>query len=148
MTGRATGILETLRALDDYAFEHFVADVWQERQGWATEVAQQSRDRGIDVVGEPPGLGGAKTAVQAKRYAAGNKVGAPKVREYNSITDEVADIDSVTIVTTSSFTSDALKTAERFGIKCIDGQDLVRVIQRDDAMEIVEWYAAGRPEDW
>lgn len=147
MTDRATGVLETLRALDDYAFEHIVADIWQECQGWATEVTQQSRDHGIDVVGVPPG-GSTKTAVQAKRNAAGNNVSVNKVREYNAITDEVADIDAVTIVTTSDFTSAAVESADRLGIKRINGQDLVEIIRRDGGMEIVEWYAAGRPEDW
>lgn len=124
-----------------------MADVWQERQGWATEVMDKGPDRGLDVIGEPPG-GGAKTAVQCKRYAAGNKITSEQIQRYAALRQQWRDVEGVTVVTTSSFTSQATELADRLDVKCIDGNDLVRLIDRYDAVEIVEWYAEGKPETW
>lgn len=40
-----------LQGMDDYDFEHLIADLW-ERQGWRATVKQQSVDRGVDIVAE------------------------------------------------------------------------------------------------
>jgi restriction system protein len=144
---RADGLLTTLRTLEPYHFEQLVADLWQECQGWATEVTDASRDHGVDVVGQPPG-GGPKTAVQAKRYAEGNKVTSEQIQQYAALRQHYSDIEGVTVVTTSSFTTPARETASRLDVKCLNGEDLVTLIRRDGGVEIVEWYAAGKPEDW
>lgn len=141
------GLLETLRELQPRHFEQFVADVWKERQGWETKVMPAGRDRGIDVLGRPPG-GGPLTAVQCKRYAAGNTISAPKIREYAALRQQDDAVEGVTVVTTSSFTSAAEDVASDVDVKLIDGADCVRIIERYDAGEILEWYAAGKPEDW
>lgn len=138
-------IISTLRTLLPRHFEEFVADVWQERQGWITEVTEVGSDRGLDVIGAPPN-GGSKTAVQCKRYAEGNKISSNQIREYAALRQQWSDVNGVTIVTTSSFTRDAEELAERLDVKCIDGHDLVRLVQRYDAQGILEWYAEGKPE--
>lgn len=138
-------ILSILRTLPPRHFEQFIADIWQERQGWNTEVMDAGPDQGLDVIGEPPG-GGSKTAVQCKRYAEGNKVSSEKIQQYASLRQQWSDVDAVTIVTTSSFTRDAEELAGRLDVKCIDGDDLVRLVRRYDADEILEWYAEGKPK--
>lgn len=143
----SSNTLSTLRSLAPRHFEQFVADVWQERQGWNTEVTDSGRDRGLDVIGEPLS-GGQKTAVQCKRYAEGSKITSDQVQQYAALRQQWSDIGGVTVVTTSSFTRDAEALAERLDVKCIDGGDLVRLVRRDDAEEILEWYAEGKPEDW
>lgn len=148
MSSRTTGLLETMRSLDPYHFEQLVADLWQECQGWTTEVQQQSRDKGADIVGEPPGWSDSKTIVQAKRYAEGNKVTSEQIQQYSALRQQYSDVTGVTVVTTSSFTKPALEIAERLDVRCLDGEDLVRLIRRDGGTEIVEWYDAGKPEDW
>lgn len=148
MANRTTGILETLRSHEPQRFEELIGDIWQECQGWTTKVQQQSRDKGADIVGQPPGSPSQKTIVQAKRYAEGNKVTSEEVQQYAALRQQYSDVTGVTIVTTSSFTRPAEELADRLDVKCIDGTDLVRLIQREDAMKIVEWYAAGKPEDW
>lgn len=140
-------ILSTLRFLSPRHFEQFVADVWQERQGWTTEVTDSGRDRGLDVIGEPPS-GGQKTAVQCKRYAAENKISSNEVQQYAALRQQWSDIDGVTVVTTSSFTRDARELAERLDVKCTDGDDLIRLVRRYEAEEILDWYADGKPENW
>lgn len=139
--------LSELRSLPPRHFEQFVADVWQERQGWATEVMDEGPDKGLDVIGEPPN-GGPKTAVQCKRYRDGLKITSEQVREYSALRLQWEDVQGVTIVTTSSFTRDALELAERLDVKCIDGEQLVQLIRRYGAMEILEWYSAGKPKEW
>jgi restriction endonuclease Mrr len=139
--------LSTLRDLPPRHFEQFVADVWQECQGWSTEVMDQGPDRGLDVIGEPPG-GGEKTAVQCKRYASGNKVTSSDVQQYAALRQQWEDVTGVTVVTTSSFTSNAEELADTLDVKCIDGERLVEIVRHYDATEILEWYAAGKPRDW
>ncbi|WP_254839663.1 restriction endonuclease [Natronomonas marina] len=139
--------LTTLRSLSPRHFEQFVADVWQERQGWSTEVMPPGPDRGIDVLGQPPS-GGAKTVVQCKRYGEDNKVSSREVQQYAALRQQRDDVEGVTIVTTGSFTSNATELAADLDIKCLDGEDLARVVEQYDAREILEWYAAGKPRDW
>ena len=145
MDSASSEILSVLRGLPPRHFEQFVADVWQERQGWATEVMDAGPDRGLDVIGEPPN-GGAKTAVQCKRYKQGNKVTSDQIQQYASLRQQWDDVEGVTVVTTSSFTRDAEELAKRLNVKCINGDDLVQIIRRYDANEILDWYANGKPE--
>ena len=147
MASDSSETLETLRGLPPRHFEQFVADVWQERQGWTTEVMDAGPDRGLDLIGEPPG-GGAKTAVQCKRYAQGNKVTSEDIQQYAALRQQWDDVEGVTVVTTSTFTRNALSLADRLNVKCLNGDDVVKLVRRYDAAEILEWYAAGKPESW
>jgi restriction endonuclease Mrr len=104
-------------------------------------------DKGLDVIGQPPNSG-PKTAVQCKRYSAGNKITSRDVQQYAALRQQWEDVRGVTVVTTSSFTRDAEELAERLNVKCIDGDALVQLIHRYDAGEILDWYAQGKPEDW
>lgn len=137
-------IRKTLQDLSPRYFEQFVADVWQEKQGWATEVMDKGPDKGLDVIGQPPN-GGPKTAVQCKRYSVGNKITSRDVQQYAALRQQWDDVKGVTIVTTSSFTSDAEDLADRIRVKCIDGETLTRLIEKYDAVEILDWYDAGKP---
>jgi restriction system protein len=146
MTSASSEVLFTLRGLRPRHFEQFIADVWQERQGWTTEVMDAGPDKGLDVIGQPQS-GSPKTAVQCKRYAAGNKITSRDIQQYAALRQQWEDVAGVTIVTTSSFTSDAQSLAERLDVKCIDGEDLVRLIDRYGAREILEWYAEDKPRN-
>jgi restriction endonuclease Mrr len=136
-----------MRDLSPREFEQFVADVWQECQGWSTEVMDKGPDKGLDVIGQPPG-GGAKTAVQCKRYAEGNKITSRDIQQYAALRQQWKDVSGVTVVTSSSFTTDAEDLAERLDVKCLDGGDLIQLVARYDATEILEWYVAGKPKEW
>lgn len=100
-------------------------------------------DKGLDVIGQPPD-GGPKTAVQCKRYAAGNKITSRDVQQYAALRQQWDDVEGVTIVTTSSFTKDARELADRMRVKCIDADDLAQLVQRYDALDILEWYDNGK----
>lgn len=138
--------LDDIRDLSPRDFELLIADIWQERQGWDTEVTESGADGGVDIYGSPANGPRTVTAVQAKCYAEGNKVTSSKIQQYGALPQQFAAVDSVTVVTTSSFTSQAETTAEQLGVNCIDGDDLLRLIKRYDAGEIVEWYCRGKPE--
>lgn len=147
MASASSEELSKLRSLPPRHFEQFVADVWQERQGWNTEVMDEGPDKGLDVIGESPD-GGPKTAVQCKRYTGGNKVTSDEIQQYAALRQQWSDVEGVTVVTTSSFTKDALELANRLDVKCLDGGDLVRLIRQYSAQEILEWYAQGKPKNW
>lgn len=141
--GRHVGILETLRDLDPYDLEHFVADLWERHQGWHTLVTQESADLGLDVVGQPPGRVEDKTAVQVKRYTS-QKVSSREIQQYNSLKDQYEDVTQVTVITTSSFTRQAEELARELGVKTIDGEALAGIVQDAGAVDLVESYAEGR----
>ena len=147
MTSASSEALSQMRALSPRHFEQFVADVWQECQGWQTQVMDKGPDKGLDVIGQPPN-GGQKTAVQCKRYAENGKVDRPDIQQYAALRQQRSDVRGVTVVTTGSFTSPAEDMADRLDVKCLDGGDLARLVKRYGATEILEWYAAGKPREW
>ncbi|SEP32008.1 Restriction endonuclease, partial [Halorientalis persicus] len=59
---------------------------------------------------------GIQIAVQAKHYSPGNKVGSPAIQRAAGLLAR-QDIDRVLVVTTSSFTSDAIEVAENRGVE-------------------------------
>jgi hypothetical protein len=139
---RADGRLRRrLQAIDDYDFEHFVADLWK-RQGWDTEVARGPGDRGVDVEARrSDGLTETKAVIQAKRYSEGNKVGRPKIQQYHSLKTQDPDADQAIVVTTSSFTQTAQRWADEHNMTLVDGADLGGLIEREGYHDLVEQYA-------
>lgn len=127
MATQSKSRLDELRSLDPFEFEHFIANLWSD-QGWQTQVLQASNDYGIDIVATKSDPAPQKVLIQAKRYAEGNRVGAPDVQQYRSLLEQEPDADSVIIVTTSGFTSQAQEIAERVNVKLVDGQALLDII--------------------
>lgn len=119
-------VLDKLRHMDEYEFEHLVAELWQMR-GWATRVTSGSNDRGIDVVAEKSSPFYQKQLIQAKRYAKDSKISSPDIQQYSSLRHQEDDVDAVVIVTTSSFTSQAKRSAKDLNVKLIDGSSLYQM---------------------
>lgn len=136
---RRSRIKEILQELDDYDFEHLIADLWAD-QGWKTRVHQASNDRGIDVEARRDDPFEQKHLIQAKRYSEGNKVGSEKIQQYASLRHQEENVDAVVIVTTSSYTKQAEEMAADLNLKLINGNDLVQIIQERDASDIVNGY--------
>ena len=118
-----------LQSMDEYAFEQLVAELW-EATGWETSVTSGSGDRGIDIVATRTGMTSEKQAIQAKRYSDGNKVGSQDVRNYATLYQQEPDVDSVVIVTTSTFTKQAKRLAEDLNVKLVDGDSLCQQISQ------------------
>lgn len=136
---------EQLQAMDNYDFEHFVADLW-EQQGWEATVSQASVDAGIDVIAEKDDLVKQKQVIQAKRYGPNTSVGGPDVQQYASLENQVEGADSVAIVTTGRTTSAAEDRARELNVKLVDGDDLVRIINDNGAHDLVQKYSSGAHE--
>ena len=136
-------ILAHLQRLDDYEFEHFVADLW-ERQGWDAEVSQASVDAGVDVTATKETPYHQKLLIQAKRYGPNTTVGGPDIQQYASLKHQQGNVDKVAVVTTNRFTSHAENRAQELNVKTIDGQGLVALIDNLHAYDLLEKY---RPAD-
>lgn len=133
--------LRQVRSMDPYRFEHFVADVWEER-GFETTVRRGSGDRGIDVVATK---GSEKQLIQAKRYAQSNKIGSQAVRNYATLYQQVDDADSVVIVTTSSFTEEGRTLAEDLDVETIDATQFFDIVNTYAPGAAVEYLAPDAP---
>jgi len=116
-------IKSKVQELSSSQFESLVATVWSE-MGWSVEVTQGSHDRGVDIVANKTGIVSEKVVIQAKCYAESNKVGRPAIQQYNTLRQQEPDVDSVIVVTSSSFTSGAMKSAQKLGVKTVNGTEL------------------------
>lgn len=97
---------ELMYQLDPRRFEELVVELYR-RQGFEATLTPASGDGGADVyVVENNALGRSLTVIQAKRYAADNKVGVGVVRELLGTID-ITGASTGMVLTTSFFTSGA-----------------------------------------
>ncbi|MFB6187593.1 MAG: restriction endonuclease, partial [Halobacteriaceae archaeon] len=130
--------LHSLREIDPYEFEHFVADLWRERHYVAT-VRQQSNDKGIDIVARRQGPGGVTEAIQVKRYSEINDIGRPEIQQYFAMRHQIG-ADRNVIVTTGRFNNKAKELAEELGFLLIDGKDLRQLIHQYASLKFYQRY--------
>lgn len=123
-------IRQQLQQIDPYEFEELVAELW-ESQGYETTVRKGSGDRGIDVEAIKEKPFEQKVLIQVKRYTEGNKVGSEQVRNYATLYQQVPDADTVVIVTTSGYTTEAERLARDLNIKTIDIFSIVDIIMEN-----------------
>jgi len=91
----------------------------------------RSSDGGIDGVIDQDALGLDRVYVQAKRYADGNNVGSGAIRDFFGSLDRFKATKGL-FVTTSSFTSEAVETAQLLSkrIVLIDSETLTKLMVR------------------
>ncbi|MFC6965102.1 restriction endonuclease [Halocatena marina] len=123
--------------MDAYAFELFIGDLW-ERRGWTTSVSQASNDAGIDVVATKNDPFNQKCVIQVKRYGPTTTVGSPDIQQYASLKQQDSETDTVIVVTTNRFTSQARDRAAELNVKLINGEKLIALIDEEDAYDLVE----------
>lgn len=138
-TWNADQLQRRLQAMDDFDFEHLIADLWR-AQGWEAEVEQQSGDAGVDIRATMVQPYNRKALIQAKRYGDKNPVGGPDVQQYSALKQQEPDVDEAIIVTTGRFTGSAEDRASDLNVKTIDGKELVSLIDSLDAYSLVEEY--------
>lgn len=107
-----------------------MASLW-ELQGWTTEVTEGSGDDGRDIIAELNLPYEVTIKVEAKRWSEDNKVASSDIRQYALLPDD--NIDHAVVVTSSSFTEPAKRTAARHDVKLVDSSRLIRLIQTLDA---------------
>lgn len=127
----STDIKSTLQEMNEYEFEYLVADLW-ELDGWDTTVSQASNDDGVDVTATKDTPFDRKELIQAKRYSDGTSVGGPDIQQYASLRHQKSGVDSVAVVTTSSFTASAERMAKKLNVKLVDGDGLATWMVESD----------------
>lgn len=103
---------ERLYELSPRKFEELVASILKD-MGFDVELTQATRDGGRDIIAHVRNaVCSYLTHIECKRYAADNKVGVGIIREVIGV-HHIRKATKSIIVTTSFFSSDAVKEAER-----------------------------------
>lgn len=91
----------------------------------------RSGDDGVDGVIDQDALGLDRVYIQAKRYANGNNIGSPAIRDFFGSLDRHKASKGL-FVTTSAFSSSAIETAQLLSkrIVLIDGEQLTKLMIR------------------
>jgi len=119
--GASAAEIDTLSGAD---FEKVVAALFG-AMGFRTEITAESGDGGVDIIAtlDQPVIGG-RYLIQCKRFAPDSLVGAATVRDfYGAVTADRHAVKGI-LVTTSSFTFQALAFAKELPIELIDGKQL------------------------
>ncbi|MFJ6792048.1 restriction endonuclease [Streptomyces angustmyceticus] len=115
-------------------FEHAIADLARRHPSVRTAtVSGGANDRALDVLLQL--TDGRRIAVQCKRHAPSNRVGAPVIYAVNGTYRAYHRCDQAVIVTTSTFTPDAQRANAELDVplRLVDGRELGR------------WVSGGRP---
>ena len=112
-------------------FEHLVAQLFEwefSKNGTEVKVTRASRDRGVDaILFDPDPIKGGKYVIQAKRYT--RTVDVSAVRDlYGTVMNEGANRGI--LITTAGFGPDAYDFVKDKPISLIDGQILLKMLQK------------------
>jgi restriction system protein len=129
-------LLERIRSSPPDFFERLIVNLLLS-MGYGGSVSDAGRalgrsgDDGVDGVIDQDALGLDRVYIQAKRYAIGNNVGSGAIRDFFGSLDRHKAAKGL-FVTTSSFSSSALQTAEYLSkrIVLIDGGQLAKLMIR------------------
>ncbi|TVQ77231.1 MAG: restriction endonuclease, partial [Phycisphaeraceae bacterium] len=119
---RQTGI-DSIHELPWREFEQLLAEAFR-REGYTVELTPRGADGGIDLI---LSRDGEKTLVQAKHWKR-KPVGVAIVREFFGVKTAEKAHECI-IVTSGSFTPDAVAFAKRNEVRLIDGDQLTPMIQ-------------------
>lgn len=89
-------------------------------------------DLSIDVRGRD--ATGRTVLVQCKRYAPGKRIGSPAIQQFYGMCHYHDPAALPIFVTSTDYTADARKVAEKAGVRLIDGPDLVALALQARAM--------------
>jgi restriction system protein len=91
----------------------------------------KSGDGGVDGVIDQDPLGLDRIYIQAKRYAVGNNIGAPAIRDFSGSLG-IHKANKGLFVTTSDFTAEARDTAEKVPVRIIliNGRQMAKLMIR------------------
>ncbi len=116
------------QAMSASEFEHALAFLC-ERDGCAgVRVMGGAGDLGADVVAFTPD--GRRLVIQAKRYGPGSKVSGPDLQRFGGTCFTIHGAHIAVVVTTSTFTQQALAYAHHAGIQLFDERKLAGWVSR------------------
>ena len=119
--------VENLQSLTPIEFENLVNTLLQQ-MGFNATTTKVSGDGGIDIIAlnEQPIVSG-KYVIQCKRYAIGNNIGEPVIRElYGVMMHENAN--KGILITTSDFSKKAVSFAQYKAIELINGSSILSLL--------------------
>lgn len=123
--------VKNLAEMDREEFEHLIVDLFEKEfaeEGGELKVTQASQDGGIDAIAhDPDPLRGGKFVIQAKRST--QTVGASAVQDLHGTVGS-EDADKGVLVTTSDFSPSAHNFAKDKLIQLLNGDDLLRLLDR------------------
>jgi restriction endonuclease Mrr len=122
-------LVTSLDALSGSDFESVVGTLLS-RMGFTIEMTKSTGDGGVDIVATlERALVGGRFLIQCKRYAIGNPVGAPLIREfYGAVTADRRAVRGI-FITTSNFTDQAKEFARGLALELIDRERLQQLLQ-------------------
>ena len=137
-------ILDRVLAAPPEFFERLVVNLLV-KMGYGGSIEDAGRalgrsgDGGVDGVIDQDALGLDRVFIQAKRYAPGNAIGAPAIRDFSGSLDMRRATKGL-FVTTSDFTSDARATAGQLSrhVVLINGEQFTALMIRYDVGVRVE----------
>jgi len=115
--------------VDPFKFEELVAMVWR-LLGYQTDVKRKTGDRGIDITATHPNNSN-KILIQVKRNSSNNKISSGQVRKYATLYQQESNVDSIVIVTSSTFTDPAKQLAQDLDIQAINGDQLAKTVSEN-----------------
>lgn len=139
-TARLSGVwrIEDVHALNWQEFERLIADLYR-REGFEVEecgrdaASAGTGDGGVDLVLRDPKAPGAAFLVQCKQYLAW-QVGEPAVREFYGAMAAWGTRCEGIFITCGRFTEPAKAFAEGKPLRLIDGDDLLKMLNRHNAV--------------
>lgn len=137
-------LLDRIRAAPPDFFERLIVNLllsmgYGGSTGNAGRALGRSGDDGVDGVIDQDALGLDRVYIQAKRYAAGNNIGAGAIRDFFGSLDRHKAAKGL-FVTTSTFSASAKETAEFLSkrIVLIDGDQLAKLMIRHNVGSRIE----------
>ncbi|WP_236652508.1 restriction endonuclease [Streptacidiphilus neutrinimicus] len=124
-TGNA---LTDFQRMTPLQFEHALASLCQRDGCTSVRVVGGAGDLGADVIATTPD--GRRIVIQAKRYAAANRVGSPEVQKVGGTYYVVHGAHLAAVVTTSGFTQAAVQYARQAGIRLYGARELAGWVSR------------------
>ncbi|MFC5449066.1 restriction endonuclease [Paenibacillus aestuarii] len=97
-----------------------------EGKGFQVKLTKGSGDHGVDLI---LNQGGRKIAMQAKRYSPNHGVGNSAIQEVFS-GKEFYDCNEGCVITTTHFTNQAMVLANKVGIRLIDRQGIINMVEK------------------
>ncbi|HJX50677.1 MAG TPA: restriction endonuclease [Candidatus Nanoarchaeia archaeon] len=121
--------IESLQSFDPIEFEN-IAKALLIKMGFNATTTKASGDGGIDIIAinEQPIIGG-KYVIQCKRYATGNNIGEPVVRELYGVM-HAENANKGILITTSDFSRQAINFAQDKAIELINGNVLLALLNK------------------
>jgi restriction endonuclease Mrr len=129
-------------------FEELVADVWEDIRGCTTELTQDARDGGVDVIAEFRGLSSSgvsplnvdKIVIQVKRYS--SRISKSEIERMEGVRRRQG-ADEAVFVTASEYTNPAETAAEDLEIEYVDGEELIEMLN-ESSLDPDDWTPSRR----